>query len=80
MKTVSATSFKAHCLALLREVETKRQTVIVTKHGKAVAKLISATEAPENADDIFGFFVGKGEIKGDLVSPALDLEEWGNLS
>jgi hypothetical protein len=35
----------------------------------------------EEADDpIFGFMKGKGEITGDIVSPALTLEEWGDLA
>jgi hypothetical protein len=30
-------------------------------------------------DDIFGFFEGKGSVKGDIVSPALSPNEWGEL-
>jgi hypothetical protein len=30
-------------------------------------------------DDIFGFLRGKIAITGDIVSPALTEEEWGNL-
>jgi hypothetical protein len=31
------------------------------------------------ADEIFGFFEGKGSICGDVVAPALSPEEWGSL-
>ena len=30
--------------------------------------------------EIHGFFEGKGSITGDVVSPAISLEDWGNLS
>jgi hypothetical protein len=31
-------------------------------------------------DDIFDFLKGKGRIVGDVVSPTLTLEEWGDLA
>jgi antitoxin (DNA-binding transcriptional repressor) of toxin-antitoxin stability system len=33
-------SFKTNCLALMDEVQAKRETVAITKHGKPVAKLV----------------------------------------
>ena len=36
-------------------------------------------EAKTDADEIFGFFTGKGSIPGDVVSPSLSEEEWGDL-
>ena len=76
MKTIPAGSFKARCLAIMDEVKTKRETVVITKHGEPVAKLVPVDRA---ADEIFGFFRGKGSITGDVVSPALSPEDWGNL-
>ena len=76
MKKMAAGTFKAHCLAVMDEVQAKRETVVITKHGKPVAKLVPVTE---EKDDIFGFLAGKARITGDVVSPALTLEEWGNL-
>lgn len=38
--SISASEFKARCLALLDDVARSRQIVIVTKHGKPVAKLV----------------------------------------
>lgn len=76
MKKMAAGSFKANCLAVMDEVQTKRETVIITKHGKPVAKLV-----PLNADvdKIYNFLAGKGAITGDIVSPAFSPEEWGEL-
>jgi prevent-host-death family protein len=75
-KTIPAGEFKVHCLAIMDEVQAKRQAVVITKRGKPVAKLIPAET---EKDDIFGFFKGKIKVTGDVVSPALTPEEWGDL-
>jgi prevent-host-death family protein len=76
MKTIPAGTFKTKCLAIMDEVQAKREPVVVTKHGRPVAKLVPVDS---DADEIFGFFSGRGSITGDVVSPALSREEWGNL-
>ena len=75
-KTIPAGDFKARCLAIMDEVQAKRHAVVITKRGKPVAKLVPVEK---QTDDIYGFFVGKGKIVGDVVSPAFSPEEWGNL-
>ena len=76
MKKMAAGSFKIHCLAVMDEVQAKRETVVITKRGKPVAKLIPADS---DSDDIYNFLAGKGTITGDVVSPAIGREEWGKL-
>ena len=76
MKKIAAGSFKTHCLAILDEVQAKRETIVITKRGKPVAKL---SPIEKQVDDIFGFMKGKGKIVGDIVSP-LPPEDWGNLA
>jgi prevent-host-death family protein len=76
MKKMAAGSFKVHCLAVMDEVQSKRQAVLITKRGKPVAKLVPVGE---EKDDIFGFLKGKVKVLGDVVSPALTPEEWGDL-
>jgi len=76
MKTIAAGSFKVHCLAIMDEVQSKRQAVLITKRGKPVAKLVPVEK---EKDDIFGFLKGKGKITGDVVSPILTPGEWGDL-
>jgi prevent-host-death family protein len=76
MKTMAAGAFKANCLAVMDEVQAKREAVVITKHGKPVAKLVPVDS---QVDDIFGFLRGKGKITGDVVAPALTPEEWGEL-
>jgi len=69
MKTMAAGSFKVHCLAVMDEVQAKREAVVITKRGKPVAKLVPAGQ---DADDIFGFLRGKGAITGDIISPVIE--------
>jgi len=76
MRRMAAGSFKANCLAVMDEVQAKRETVVITKHGKPVAKLVPVEP---QGDDIFGFLRGKVAIIGNIVSPALSHREWGNL-
>ena len=76
MKTMAAGSFKAHCLAVMDEVQAKREAIVITKHGKPVVKLVPADK---DADDIYGFLAGKGAVTGDTVSPAIAHEQWGEL-
>ena len=54
--TVAAASFKARCLELMDRVRETRETYIVTKHGKPVAKLVPYDEAP--ARPFFGSMAG----------------------
>jgi prevent-host-death family protein len=76
MKTMAAGKFKVHCLAVMDEVQSKREGVIITKRGKPVAKLVPVGN---EKDEIYGFLKGKGKILRDIVSPVLTPEEWGDL-
>jgi prevent-host-death family protein len=76
MKTIPAGIFKTHCLTLMDEVKAKRETLVITKHGEPVAKLVPVNT---EVDEIFGFFRGRGTVTGDVVSPLLSKKDWGNL-
>jgi len=53
------------------------ESIVITKRGKPVAKLVPIET---ERDEIYGFLAGKGAITGDVVSPVLLLEEWGDLA
>ncbi len=76
MRKMAAGTFKTNCLAVMDEVQAKHETIIITKHGKPVAKLVPVNT---ETDEIYNFMAGKGSITGDIISPALSLEEWGDL-
>lgn len=73
MKKMTAGFFKTNCLAVMDEVQAKREAVVITKHGKPVAKLVPANAEP---DEIYNFLAGKGKVKGDVVAPAISPQEW----
>jgi prevent-host-death family protein len=50
--TVQASTFKARCLALLDEVEATHATIVVTKHGRPVAKLVPLEDAPSTVGSV----------------------------
>jgi antitoxin (DNA-binding transcriptional repressor) of toxin-antitoxin stability system len=56
------------------EVRTKRESVVITKYGKPVAKLVPVGK---DGEDIYNFLRGKGAVTGEVVSPVID--DWGNL-
>ena len=76
MKKMAAGSFKVHCLKVMDEVQKKRETIVITKRGKPVVKIVPADQ---DKDEIYGFLKGKVKITGDVVSPILTPEEWGDL-
>jgi prevent-host-death family protein len=67
--TIPAGEFKAKCLKLLDEVAEKRETLVITKHGKPVAQVVPIP--PQ--ESLFGSMRGTGEILGDIISP-IDVE------
>ena len=73
---MAAGSFKVHCLAVMDEVQAKREAIVITKYGKPVVKLVPADK---DAGDIYGFLAGNGAVIGDAVSPAISSGEWGEL-
>ena len=76
MKKMAAGFFKTNCLAVIDEVHAKREAVVITKHGKPVAKLVPVNT---ETDEIYDFLAGKGTVAGDVVSPVLSPQEWGEL-
>lgn len=65
-KSIPATEFKAHCLALLEEVRRTRRSLLVTRHGKPVAEISPYTpKAHAGGNPLKGSIVHQG----DLVSP-----------
>jgi len=76
MKTIAAGEFKARCLALMEEIRSTREPLIITKRGKPVAKLVPVDS---KKDDWIGRLNGKIRIVGDIESPVVPLEDWEAL-
>jgi prevent-host-death family protein len=65
MKPIPASRFKAHCLALLDEVATTGEEIVVTKRGRPVARLV-AVDAPQPLDDSVTFHVSDEQLIAPL--------------
>ena len=63
---ISAGQFKAQCLKLMDEVNTRHEEVVITKRGKPVARLVPYEETPV---PLHGFMKNTVMIIGDVVSP-----------
>ena len=63
MKTIAAAEFKEKCLALLDRVQA--EGIVITKHGKPVARLIPFEQDPKA---LIGAFSGKIRILGDVMT------------
>ncbi len=70
-KKISASQFKAKCLALLDDVSKTRLSLIVTKRGKPIAKLVPIDQS--EPPDLLGSVKYKKE--DDLLSPVDEVWE-----
>jgi len=67
VKHIAAARFKETCLALLDEVGP--EGIVITKHGKPVARLIPFAS---DSSSLIGALSKKIAIKGDLLSTGID--------
>jgi len=71
-REIAVSVFKAKCLSLLAEVDRTKQPLRITRRGKAIVEIVPA--APEGDRSWMGSMKGILEIKGDIVSPVIDLD------
>jgi prevent-host-death family protein len=62
-RRIGAAEFKQKCLALLDEVGP--EGIVITKHGKPVAKLVALGG---DSADLIGAFEDRIAIRGDILS------------
>ena len=65
-RTISATEFKAHCLALMDEVMRTGDEIVITKHGREVARLVAPAGALPST---YGWLNGTVTFVGDPTEP-----------
>lgn len=64
-KTIGAVEFKTKFLKLLDGVADSRESLIITKHGRAVAKLVPMPIEMT----LFGALANSVKLEHDIVSP-----------
>ncbi|MBW4552118.1 MAG: type II toxin-antitoxin system prevent-host-death family antitoxin [Aphanocapsa sp. GSE-SYN-MK-11-07L] len=67
MEQVAAGQFKAQCLQLMDQVQQTHQEIVITKHGRPVAKLVPVESDTKRS--ILGYLQDTVQIPGDIVSP-----------
>ncbi|MDE0680459.1 MAG: type II toxin-antitoxin system Phd/YefM family antitoxin [Gammaproteobacteria bacterium] len=78
METITASDFKARCLAILDHVQRTGERIAISKRGSPVAELGPASHAegefPQR--DLRGTVT----VPGDLLAPALPAADWESLA
>jgi prevent-host-death family protein len=79
MKSMSASAFKARCLAVMDEVARTGEPVAISKRGRTVVNLVRPQSAsrvryPQQA------LRGRGRTRGDIVEPVLPTGDWDALA
>lgn len=64
---ITATEFKAKCLQLIDQVHRTGEEMIISKRGKAVARLV-----PERPDRPWMSLRGTGRLAGDPFEPVIE--------
>jgi prevent-host-death family protein len=67
--SIKAGAFKAKCLDLMDQVNEKHISITITKHGKAVARLVPIDQTPIS---YFGYLKDKITINADITKPIED--------
>jgi prevent-host-death family protein len=78
MEEIAISKFKATCLAVLEKVRRTRKPILVTRFGEPVAEVLPPPPRPR-PERWLGALASTGEIKGDIISPALDERDWEAL-
>ena len=68
-----AGKFKSGCLALMDRVNKTHEEIVITKHGKPIARMVPVSNAPKIP--LFGCMKGTVHAQGDLLE-SLDID-WG---
>lgn len=73
---ISASDFKARCLALIEQVRSGGEPIVITKRGKVVARLVAAGEDQPRP---WVGVRGAARLVGNPFAPAIDEGEIESL-
>ena len=74
--TVSATEFKAKCLALIDDMNRTKVLITITKHGKLVAEIFPARDEHASVKPFIGLLKGSVLRYDAPFGSALEPAEW----
>ena len=73
-KTLAAGEFKAKCLRVMDDVAAHRRSVVITKHGRPVVRIVPIDAEPSR--DLFGCLADELHIVGDIESSVVPASAW----
>ncbi len=76
MRKMPAGEFKARCLNLMEQVSRTKESILITKRGRPVAKLVAVEN---DKASLIGRLEGVLQISGDVESPIVPPETWDAL-
>ena len=77
-ESIAISEFKATCLAQLESVRKTGRPLLITRRGEPIARILPPP-IPEKKQSWLGSFRKTGAIKGDIISPATNIEQWETL-
>jgi len=75
MEEMAISKFKATCLEVLERVRRTRKPILVTRFGEPVAEVTPPSNRKRKGTRL-GSMLGTVRIKGDIISPVSDVEDW----
>ena len=75
MQEIAISKFKATCLEVLERVRKTRTPILVTRFGKPIAEVKPPSMLKPNGDWL-GSLAGTAQIRGDIIAPASEPEDW----
>jgi prevent-host-death family protein len=76
LKTITGSELRRNCLRVLGEVSATRESVVITRNGRPVVRLVPMDNEAKN---FLGCLAGAIEIVGDIESPVEPPEAWEAL-
>ena len=74
MKTIKISEFKAKCLEILDGVARTGETLVITRRGQPLARVLPVSTSPDGV--WMGGLVGTARVMDDLIESAVAPEDW----
>lgn len=65
-RQMKASEFKTKCLKVMDEIAKTGESIVITKNGKPVSRLVPYVQRPKS---LFGIHPNSVRITGDIISP-----------
>jgi len=62
---IAISHFKTHCLEIIDKLQTNKQSIVITKRGRPVAKIDAIVTTPKTS--LFNMLNGRAKITGDII-------------